>query len=456
MKARRGASKIIPWMGLAVVLAAVGGLIWFSAWVTGYLHSEAFRRLAAAKTGDALHASVNFGPFRWTGSSVFVEECDATGAENSVIGSLAASELRADMNWRSLLHGVWRIERIEMLRLNASFLPAEAGKIPPSAPPATPAPSGLAGLLPQKFEVGEVAAASANLKFPLPTGNEFLTAEETRLVARSDSGGWEFSGGGGTLAVPVVGTLGITDYRVRLQGDEVFIGDSHFSVGSAGKLSLFGQWGTDSRLNLSWSQVDVAQILPPDWKTRISGALGGSCIFQPAGNGSDNGSWKASGEFKLTGGRLESFPLLDRLASFSSSPEFAHLPLDEVSGKFDRSPAGLVVTDFLLESKGFLRVESDRVVADGKLSGTFRVGVGAPALRWLPGDRIFSAPRDGYLWTEMKVDGTPQDPREDLSARLTAAIEEAAVRKASDFLGTPPALPAPAEKILNNLLNPSP
>jgi len=436
---------------MAVVLAALGGLIWFSTWVTGYLHSEAFRQLAAEATGDALRARVSSGPFHWTRDSVFVDDFDAAGAGNSPVESLGANELRADVNWRSLLGGVWRIERIEVLQLNASFLPYAAGKTPSpsSAPP--PAPSGIAAFLPQKFEIGEVSVGNANMKFSFLPGQEFLSAANTRLLARSDSGGWAISGEGGTLTAPLAGKMGITDYHARLQGNTLFITESHFRVGNSGKLSLAGQVGSDTRLNLTWSQVDVAQLLPSEWTSRLSGGFSGSCTLQQA----DEGRWKVAGQFQLSEGQLQNLPLLDRLAVFSSSPQFAHLPIDEISGKFEWSPASLVVTGFLLESKGFLRVESDRVISDGNLSGSFRVGVGSSALRWLPGtsDRVFTAERDGYLWTEVKLAGTSADPHEDLSARLIAATKDAAIKKGSDLLNAADAIPVPAKQVFNSLLN---
>lgn len=428
---------------MAVLLVVFGGLIWFSSWVTGYLHSEAFRQLASAETGDALHARASYGPFHWTRASVFVDDFDAAGEGNAPLESLVASELRADVNWRSLLGGVWRIERVEMIQLNASFLPIDDGKVPCSASAPPPARSGIAGFLPQKFEIGEVVVGNANLKFSFLPGEEFLSAVNTRLMARSESGGWTFSGGGGALTAPLVGKIGITDYHVRLQGGELFITEAHFGVGNAGKLSLAGPVGDATKLNLTWSQMDVAQLLPHEWKSRLSGGFSGSCALQPAGDG----RWKVSGQFKLSEGQLQNLPLLDRLASFTSSPQFAHLPIDEISGKFEWSKGSLVVTGFLLESKGFVRVESDRVVSEGRISGSFRVGVGSSALRWLPGTggRVFTGQRDGYLWTEMALDGTSKDPHEDLSARLIGATKDS-IQKGGDLLnGTD--VPEPANQV---------
>ena len=35
---------------------------------------------------------------------------------------------------------------------------------------------------------------------------------------------------------------------------------------------------------------------------------------------------------------------------------------------------------------------------------------------------IFRAEKSGYLWTTVKISGSPQKPEEDLSARLAAAV----------------------------------
>ena len=453
MKERRrpGASKILLYLGLVFVLVVLGGLIWFSAWVTGYLHSEAFRQLAAGKTGNALHARVNFGPFQWTRDSVFVDHLDSEGEGNSPVVSLDANELRASLNWRSLLGGVWRIDRIDMLQLNASFLPSTASKRPsPPSAPLPPAPSGIAALLPQKFEIDEIAVGNANVKFSFFSEEEFLSATNVRLLARSDSGGWAFSGEGGALTVPLAGKLGITDYRARLQGDALFITESHFSVGNSGKVSLAGQVGSGTKFNLAWNQLDVAHFVSSEWKSRLSGSFSGSSILQPA----EDGGWKVSGQFKLSEGQLQNLPLLDRLATFSGSPEFAHLSIDEISGKCEWSQSTLVVTGFLLESKGLLRVESDRVVfGEGKISGSIRVGVGSQALRWLPGttDRVFTAERDGYLWTKVKLDGSSADPHEDLSERLTASKKDAATQKGDVLLKAAEAIPEPSTQNSDSL-----
>jgi hypothetical protein len=42
---------------------------------------------------------------------------------------------------------------------------------------------------------------------------------------------------------------------------------------------------------------------------------------------------------------------------------------------------------------------------------------------------VFTVIRDGYAWTTMRIAGPVRSPREDLSARLYAAAENAVVQK---------------------------
>jgi hypothetical protein len=45
-------------------------------------------------------------------------------------------------------------------------------------------------------------------------------------------------------------------------------------------------------------------------------------------------------------------------------------------------------------------------------------------LQWLPGsrERVFTVAQGGYVWTDVRISGSLQDMREDLSSRLAAAM----------------------------------
>jgi hypothetical protein len=57
------------------VLAGVGT----SVWMGRFLRGEAFRKLIAAKTGEAFGSEAVYSPLRWTGSSLFADSVEVTG-----------------------------------------------------------------------------------------------------------------------------------------------------------------------------------------------------------------------------------------------------------------------------------------------------------------------------------------------------------------------------------------
>jgi hypothetical protein len=130
MRKRRGVFWIASAIGLLLVAIAAVGL---SVWWGRFLRSDAFRNLISAKTGEALGAAVVYGPLRWTGSSIFSDSVQASGLPGRVIENLRADQVRADINWRAIFHGAWRVESIQAVSLGnvSSWLNAPAaGPVP--------------------------------------------------------------------------------------------------------------------------------------------------------------------------------------------------------------------------------------------------------------------------------------------------------------------------------------
>src|SRR5690606_18388541 len=103
-------------------------------------------------------------------------------------------------------------------------------------------------------------------------------------------------------------------------------------------------------------------------------------------------------------------------------------------------------TDLALESKGLMRVEGRCELApDRALAGTLRVGVTPQTLQWLPGsrERVFTVAENGYLWTPVRLGGTWENPQEDLSARLAAAMKDEVIDQGRKVID---ALPGPARE----------
>ncbi len=428
------------WIGATVVvLIAVVGLVSLKVWVDGWLRGPEFRELIEVRTSAAMRADVTLDPLQWAGSSVYSARLEALGNADAPLKSLAARQLRGSVDWRAIFDGAWRIERIDVVRLDAEW--RGNGVRRDRSEPAVGAqsvPRGRSffdGWLPRRFEVGEVAVQSANLAV-----EGVGSLRETELTARPEGSGWVFDGSGGQIDWPRMAGVEIEDFRLRLQQGILFVTDASLRAGEAGRIGLSGEVGSADRpvaLRAEWTQVDCSAFLDTTWRERLRGKSSGNADF--TGGGGD--PLRSTGRFVVTDGSLEGLPVQAQIAKFARSPQFERMPIHELSGDFVIVGGDTVIRNFVLESKGLLKVAGDlRVRADRTLDGTFRIGVTSQTLRWLPGsrERIFTESRDGYLWTDLRVGGTMDDPTENLSTRLAQATADEVIETGVELINDVP------------------
>lgn len=405
---------------LIVLCALVASLM-----ISRFLRSEAFRKLMGAKTGEALYSEASYSPLTWSGSSMFVDSLQATGLEGSIVQSLRADQVRADVNWRAIFQGAWRVDQIQVVSFDATFRPGSIVPKDSIEVPRAPPRSGIASWLPSRFEVGELDIGRARLHFRSQRGLEIASLRDAALDIYPDGKGWAIDGKGGLLSVSKLPSLKVVSFRSRTQGDMFFLTNGEFRLGEAGKISASGEFGDNSKLRVEWSQVDVDPFLEEPWRSRLSGVLAGTASIEWPESGISAG--KAVGNFRLTDGVAENIEMLDQVATFTGAPQFRRMPLQEFSGNYEWTRNLLKITNLVAESKGLLRLEGACTIAEGgRLDGSLRVGVTPQTLQWLPGsrERVFTVAHNGYLWTDVRIGGSLQNPQEDLSSRLAAAVRD--------------------------------
>jgi hypothetical protein len=414
------------WISLAsvLVLIVLCALV-ASLMISRFLRSEAFRKLMGAKTGEALYSEASYSPLNWSGPSMFVDSLQATGLEGSIVQSLRADQVRADVNWRAIFQGAWRVDQIQVVSFDATFRPGSIVPKDSIEVPRAPPRSGIASWLPSRFEVGELDIGRARLHFRSQRGLEIASLRDAALDIYPDGKGWAIDGKGGLLSVSKLPSLKVVSFRSRTQGDMFFLTNGEFRLGEAGKISASGEFGDNSKLRVEWSQVDVDPFLEEPWRSRLSGVLAGTASIEWPESGISAG--KAVGNFRLTDGVAENIEMLDQVATFTGAPQFRRMPLQEFSGNYEWTRNLLKITNLVAESKGLLRLEGACTIAEGgRLDGSLRVGVTPQTLQWLPGsrERVFTVAHNGYLWTDVRIGGSLQNPQEDLSSRLAAAVRD--------------------------------
>jgi hypothetical protein len=430
MRRRRSGLRValIALAALAVLVVAVA--VGMSAWVSGYLRGGDFLRLVSEHTGAALRAEAGYAPLRWSGSNVYSDALRVQGRLDSPIAGLHASQVRAVIDWRAVLSGAWHVESVDVLDLKASLRTPAKGQPAPS-PPAAPPPA--AGILARTFSLGPIRAQRASVT------HEDLRAslDDFVLTINPGSSSTEFSGRGGVFSLEGYPAVDMEEFRARLSKGVFYLTWAKGRLGEGGKIEASGQTGEGAELRIEWSGVDVRRLLPGAWERRLSGILSGEALVRTGPTP------ESSGKFLLSEGLLEDVPLLEKIAAFTSSPQFRRMPLQEVSGQFASMDGGWDLTGLVLESKGLLRARGTlRIAADGAIDGRFRIGVGPQVLQWLPGsrERVFTVNETGYVWTDLRLGGTLDNPTEDLSQRLTAAaageVMDRGTRAITDPAGT--------------------
>jgi len=423
-----------------MAVAVVASSIWFNS----YLNSREFSLLLARLTGRAVNAEAQYAPFRWNGSSVFTESLVLEGSEGSAIRRAEVRQIRADVNWRAAWGGAWRIDELSVVQVEGEFGFPDGASDQDNFRPV--APSGLASLLPRRFELGHAEIKTANLTFG--------TASVKRLALdiRPEDAGWLIQGKGGQLILPFVPPLDIKSIRAREKRGQFFLTESLFRLGDVGKVNASGEFGEAGSLQVEWSGLKSGTFLPAMWADRLEGNLCGSANIRAT---------SGSGRVEMKDGLIKGVPLLDLIGRFTEAPTFRRMPIQEMHADFIYLDGKVSISKCVVESKGLLRVEgAAQVGAGGELEGAFQVGVSPQALQWLPGskDKVFTESRSGFLWTSMKVGGTIQSPTEDLSFRIAAAMGQAVIES---LPSTIPETPDPGKAIdvfkgLINTINPLP
>ena len=412
---------------MALAIAWIGGTLWFG--------RELLDRIARS-TGNFFNCEAIFQPLKWTGASAYTEQVTLTGRPGSAIREMSARQLRAELNWRAAFDGVWRIEDLTIAQFDGDFIvPEKSGR---ELPQNDSLPTGLTAMLPRRSELAQIKVASANISFGK------TRAAGMRLLVTRNGEGWTIDGNGGTIAIPSLPDLRISTFRARAQAGEFFLTDSALRLGTSGKINFTGESGTDRFLRTSWEDVNSKDVVDAKTQRYLDGKLWGSAEFRPPG--------AVRGKIQLRDGRVENVPLLMTVADFTGNPSFRRMPIQEMSADFTCENGMLKFTNFIGESKGLLHVEGNgQRSGAGQIEGHFQIGVTPQTLRWLPGsrERVFTISRDGYLWTDVVIGGTVENPTENLSPRLIAAMGGAIIEQGTNLIKDPVKAIDGAKEILN-------
>jgi hypothetical protein len=320
-------------------------------------------------------------------------------------GQLRATDVRAAVEWKQLFDPLSQPLHVEIGTAEWVLADREETSSAPNAPTADRAVSWP----PVDLLVGRLTLRHAS--------HEGWVLRDTAARAVREGGTWAFSARGGTAAGPGAAALEIERISASHDGKAWKIGgfalreaDGGMLAGSAAEES--GAWSGE----LSWQDIDLARLLPPDLAERASGRISGDASLRES---------VLRGQAKVTGGKMTKLPQFVKMASLFAGEDWNEVPWDVFRFDFTREADGGVVFEKLqaVSPKG-IALHGAGSYAPDRLEAKLQLGVAQENRPWLLAFMpvIFRAEQSGYFWTTVNISGTPQHPVEDLSARLAAAV----------------------------------
>lgn len=431
---------IVAALALGVV-AMGGGYLWLRSW----LHGESFRRMLSTSADKALRVKSEFGPFQWSGTRMDTTAFQATG--EGVVKSIDAEGLLVEVGLGGWWKDVWQVDNARARRIEIEIDTTAADKVkdlPPlaAAEPARPKEKKwYDSLIPHEVELRQVEIDRSSLSVLTKSGPIGIAGTAWRLTPDGAKGSYRAEGTNGVVQMPWkwAPAMQLGRARLRYQGDTVFLTDADFQVYESGRLDLAGEMsakGNGYSFNGRLRDVFCAEILPENWKQRLSGKVDAEFSVE-----NRKGGPAVSGHLALTDGVLMALPLLDALSAYADTTRFRRLALQEAKTDFEWEEDALTLRNLVIASEGLVRLQGAlRMDQQERLDGRFRLGLVPGILARIPGAEtsVFAPGEKGLLWTDLHITGTLDDPEEDLTARL---IEAAGLRMIE-------ILPETGEKVL--------
>jgi len=429
---KRKDSRGAAWLGRSLLIA--GGLLVVGAAVgygllRSYLHSDGFRLFLSAEVGKAAGVRGEFGAFRWDGLAVDTTKFDAEG--DGMVAAVRADALYTEVDLGGVRRGVWQLEgaRVNRLELHLDAREREAAAEatpPPEPPPAQQREVARArkrGWLPDVVEVKDLTIRDTVVHANLKEGLAVAEGMQVRAQALAGKNHYQADIDGGTVRLPWGWLPEVMLDRVRLRHQDglLVVNDARANVWRSGRIDAAGEWdlpGKAYAFEGTARDVDLASVLNESWAKRLTGNASSTFIVH-----NRSGNLTANGRLQVNNGVLTALPILDSLAAYADTRRFRVLPLDDASTNWEWRAGIITLNNLVLASEGLVRLEGRLVIDDGQLDGTFRLGLAPGTLSAIPGaeTHVFLPGERGLLWTPLRITGTLEDPKEDLTARLVDA-----------------------------------
>ena len=447
--------------GAAFLISVAIAAFALVSYAKSYLKSTAFREKVAGEVSKLLKAKASLEPVQWEGSSAFTNRFTATGYQDAAFGTLELAGFRAELDLSSsqFRRGVWKVPEVVINQADLDLGPKAklAGPYPtPEAKASTieaPAPprkkeSLLSSLIPNRMELDSVRISNFNLVWPEDNRVAQAVGVQTVITPTQDQKAYHIDARGGSIQRPGQEKIDIDRVDFRFKEGGFYVSNATFRTQKGAEIRVEGDVlpGRDAKpgtllLRAVVERLKAEDVVSPAWSQRVKGDIKVDAKIE--GDPGKPDQVAQTGVITLDKGVIESFPLLETLATYTGNERFRRIALrDGAQAHVRRLGKQTVIDRIDVQSDGLARLTGSIQIDDKALSGKLRLGIIPGTASWLPGaeQKVFVSADSGYLWTDIVLSGTVDHPQNDLIPKLAAAGVNTAVETAVDTLKNPAAL----------------
>ena len=388
------------------------------------MHGDLFRDWLSKKVSRSLHADGRLEPLTWEGSNFRSAGFSATGNPKSKLRSLKVTNISAHIDWHQLLKGQFVIDH-----LNAEKIEAVVGKglSQPSAEPTHRAPGfKFSDLLPSRVRVDYFFVGDANLHWQTTLGDsgQFTGTKVTATQRQPDQ--WDVEAIGGKAQHAAYPVMEVQRAHGTVNRESIVIQDAQAALPGGTSIQLAGNIDIAKQLNATltanFANLDTNAVFPVAW--RFGGKMSGHLVYKGDLDRFEHG--EVTGSVKISGAAIDLanvFGTLHQLARFGGLND---VQLDSIATDIRYQERNTQFSNFQASYQDQIRLEGTGSMGPGHIDANLLLGLSPKILGWIPGaeERVFTDQKDGLRWTPVRISGTPEQPKEDLTKRLVSAFRD--------------------------------
>ncbi len=432
---KRAKKRNLWWKVLLGVFVMVLGLgIYGYKQAIAFLHSEDFRKEVSLQVGDQLGGEGEFEKFKWDGMSG--SNSGFTATSNGLVKSVIVKDIELDVDVDFIKRDKFTLENVRVgevtaeVDLTKDFVPFIREKKEKSF---------LESLIPEEAELNDAKVTSINAKVHTNSGD--YSIESLRAEVEADGSVFNITAKDGYVNLPLdfLKTAYLEEAKIKQSGENIYINKAILSIFGSGKLELTGDLDLSEtayrRYDLTGklSGLKCKDVFPDDWQKKLKGDVEADLMVRP-GAGDEP---KITGHLKIKNGELTALPVLDKVAYYLANEKYRRIEFQTFECDFEKFKDVIDLKNISLVADGVVRIEGDLEIDGRKLDGLFNVGLPAKNLRSIPGAEtlVFKRGKDNLNWTQVRISGTIDNIKEDLTDRLIAAAGMRMIQVAQEMTG---------------------